>query len=63
MKFLLLKITEDELVIEGGASIPRPLHISRTRWLAFWEYMAFRGLNIEMMDRFMQGLKPIKAEI
>jgi len=54
-----LKIGDDDLVIECGPSITRPVHISRARWRAFWNYIAFRGLDIAMMDRFMEGEKPM----
>jgi hypothetical protein len=39
-----LEIGPDALRIGGGKLIPRPPHISRDRWLAFWKALAARGL-------------------
>lgn len=52
---LQLAITDDTIRFENSPTLPRPLHISRCRWRAFWTHIAFCGLKIELMDRFMRG--------
>jgi hypothetical protein len=53
-------VSPDDLRIEGGKLIARPVHISRDRWLAFWKYIAAHGLTPETLAegaRFV-GVKP-----
>jgi hypothetical protein len=55
------EIGPDSLCIGGGKLIPRPVHISRDRWLAFWKYIAAHGLTPETLAegaRFV-GVKPL----
>jgi hypothetical protein len=57
---LELEIGHDHLRIGSGKLIPRPVHISRDRWLAFWKYIATHGLTPETLAegaRFV-GVRP-----
>jgi hypothetical protein len=40
-----IEIGQDYICIEDGKRVPRPVHISRVRWRAFWMMIAVQGIN------------------
>jgi hypothetical protein len=53
-----IRATEDYVSIGGSIPVPRPIHISRCRWFAYWEHLEWRGVTCERlveMERFMRG--------
>lgn len=41
---------DDDFVRFGSsANIPRPLHISRSKWRAFWQHFAAQGIRISSL--------------
>lgn len=42
----------------NGATVPRPVYRSRSRWLTFWKHLVVQGItakNLEEMEKFMRG--------
>ena len=57
---ITIEVNEDFISFNGSRHVPRPINISRCRWLAFWEHLVFRGLTLQSLrlaDEFMRGEK------
>jgi hypothetical protein len=64
MLTLDLLVDEDFVCFIGAPKIPRPLYISRARWLAYWEFFMMQGVTVRSLataDKFMKGKHSDKA--
>jgi len=44
-----LAVDDDFVRFGSSANIPRPLHISRSKWRAFWQHFAAQGATIRSL--------------
>lgn len=49
-------------ISEHGRRIPRPLTISRVRWLAFWRHVGVAGFDWLKVMRFLTGRRELTYE-
>jgi hypothetical protein len=51
---LRLEINQDYVRFEGSSKILRPMHVSRCRWIAFWQHFTVRGVTKATLAEAMQ---------
>lgn len=64
MLHLSIKVDEDFVCFIGAPKIGRPMHVSRARWLAFWEFIRWQQItprSLEAAERVMKGIRDGKA--
>lgn len=69
MSKLQLSLTINEDYIRFGTVkhvVRRPVRVSRSRWIAFWQHIVVRGLNVQAIkdaDRFMKTHSAEETEL
>ena len=59
-----IQIDKDFVCFIGHPKISRPVHISRARWLTFWEFFWQQHVTLKSLDaaeKFMRGEAHDKA--
>jgi hypothetical protein len=59
-----LDVNEDFVCFIGWPKISRPMHVSRARWLAFWQHWTMRGVTLRSLaaaDSMMKGIRHDKS--